>query len=309
MRIVMFVGLALLVLIAAAGLWLYTPDKPRAALEAEYAGPPSQFLDVAGLRLHMRDTGPRAAPALILLHGFGSSLHTWDAWAADLEKDFRVIRYDQPGFGLTGPDPSGDYSDARSIAVLAALMDRLGVAKATIIGNSMGGRIAWRFAEAHPERTDRLVLISPDGFIGPGDSYGKPATVDPMMQALPYALPGFMLRQNIAISYGDPAKLTDAVFARYRDMMLAPGVRAAIVARMAQDVKPDPVPLLKRITAPTLLLWGQQDGMIPFTNAADFLAALPHATLVPLPGLGHVPFEEAPARSVTQLRAFLLKDQ
>jgi pimeloyl-ACP methyl ester carboxylesterase len=299
----------LLVLIVAAGIWLYTPDKPRAALEAEYAGPPSQFLDVAGLRLHVRDTGPRDAPALILLHGFASSLHTWDAWATDLERDFRVIRYDQPGFGLTGPDPSGDYTDPRSIAVLAALMDRLGVARATIIGNSMGGRIAWRFAEAHPERVSRLVLISPDGFKAPSDTYGKPAAVDPMMKLLPYALPSFMLRPNIAISYGDPTKLTDAIFTRYRDMMLAPGVRAAIVARMAQDVKPDPVPLLKRIEVPTLLLWGQKDGMIPFANSADYVAALPHATLVPMPGLGHVPFEEAPALSVAKLRAFLQEDK
>ncbi len=309
MRIVMLLGVAVLVLIMATAVWLYTPDRPRAALEAEYAGPPSRFLDVAGLRLHARDTGPRSAPVLILLHGFGSSLHTWDAWAAELERDVRVIRYDLPGFGLTGPDPSGDDSDARGIAVLRALMDRLGVAKATLIGNSMGGRLAWRFAAAHPERVTKLVLISPDGFKAPGDSYDKPAAVDPMMKLLPYTLPSFLLRPNIALSYGDPAKLTDAIFTRYRDMMLAPGVRQAMVARLAQDVKPDPVPLLRRIETPTLLLWGEQDGMIPFANAADYLAALPHATLVALPGLGHVPFEEAPELSVQKLRAFLSRTE
>ena len=307
MRVLMFVGLALLVLVVAAGVWLYTPDKGRAGLEADYAGPPSQFLDVAGLRVHVRDTGPRSAPVLILLHGFGSSLHTWDAWAADLERDFRVVRYDAPGFGLTGTDPTGDYSDVRSIAVLAALMDRLGIGTAAVIGNSMGGRVAWRFAAAHPERVSKLVLISPDGFKAPDDQYGQPAPVDPMMKMLPYTLPSFMLRQNIAISYGDPARLTDAVFTRYRDMMLAPGVRGAIVARMAQEVKPDPVPLLRRIETPTLLLWGERDGMIPFSNSADYLAALPHASLVALPGLGHVPFEEAPAVSVAALRHFLSK--
>ena len=83
----------------------------RADLEAKYARPPSLFLEIAGYRLHVRDTGPRTAPAVIFLHGFGSSLQTWDDWARDLEADHRVIRYDLPGFGLTGPDPSGDYTD------------------------------------------------------------------------------------------------------------------------------------------------------------------------------------------------------
>ena len=109
------VGVAILI---GAALWLYTPDKPRAELERIYAGPPSEFLDVLGMRMHVRDTGPQQAQAVILLHGFGSSLHTWDAWAAPLSASYRVIRFDLPGFGLTGPDPSGNYSDARSLQVL-----------------------------------------------------------------------------------------------------------------------------------------------------------------------------------------------
>ena len=151
MRWIMGYGLILLAIaVGGAIAWLYTPDEQRAALEAEYAGPPSVFLDVAGIRLHVRDTGPRAAPAVIFLHGFGSSLQTWEDWARDLESDHRVIRYDMPGFGLTGADPSKDYTDGRSIAVLMALMDRLGLARASVVGNSMGGRIAWRFAALNP---------------------------------------------------------------------------------------------------------------------------------------------------------------
>ena len=98
-------GLLLAVLIVG-GLWLYTPDKPQAALEAEYAPPPSRFVQAAGVRLHVRDTGPRNAPAVLLLHGFGASLHTWEAWAEPLSANHRVIRLDLPGFGLTGPDPT-----------------------------------------------------------------------------------------------------------------------------------------------------------------------------------------------------------
>ncbi len=298
-------GLIFLAIVVAGALaWLYTPDKQGAALKAVYALPPSVFLDLAGVRLHVRDTGPGAAPAVILLHGFGASLQTWEDWARDLERDHRVIRYDMPGFGLTGADPSSDYTDARGIAVLLALMDRLGVARASVVGNSMGGRIAWTFAALHPERTDKLVLVSPDGFASPGLEYGVAPKVPLMMRALPYVLPSFMLRASLAPAYSNADVVTDALFTRYRDMMLAPGVRGAIVRRMGQQVLVDPVPLLKLIEAPTLLMWGERDGMIPFANSADYLRALPHGTLAALPGIGHLPQEEAPA-SVGILREFL----
>lgn len=298
-------GLVLLAIVVGGVLaWLYAPDKPRAALEAEYARPPSVFLEIAGLRLHVRDTGPRAAPAVVLLHGFGSSLLTWEEWARDLERDHRVIRYDLPGFGLTGADPSRDYTDGRSVAILVALMDGLGVERASVVGNSMGGRIAWTFASRHPERTDRLVLVSPDGFASAGMAYGVAPKVPLVMQALPYVLPSFMLRASLIPAYANADTVTDALFRRYRDMMLAPGVRRAIVDRMGQQVLVDPVPLLGRIEAPTLLMWGEKDGMLPFANSADYLRALPHATLAALPGIGHLPQEEAPA-TVGVLRKFL----
>ena len=119
-------------------LYLYAPDKPRAELEASY---PGDYRTVEGVRLRLRDTGPRDAPAVILLHGFCASLDTWEPWAKALSADYRVIRFDLPGFGLTGSDPTGDYSDAREMKILADLMDQLGIARATLVGNSMGGRI------------------------------------------------------------------------------------------------------------------------------------------------------------------------
>jgi pimeloyl-ACP methyl ester carboxylesterase len=294
----------LAILVGATPAWLYTPDKRRADLEAKYAGPPSQFVEVAGIRLHLRDSGPKSAAALVLLHGFGSSLQTWDDWARDLEADHRVIRYDLPGFGLTGPDPTADYSDRRGIAVLLALLDRLGVARASVVGNSMGGRIAWTFAAQNPSRTDKLVLISPDGFASPGLEYGATSKAPLMMRALPYVLPSFMLRDSLAPAFANVNVITDGLFTRYRDMMLAPGVRQAIVDRMNQMALVDPVPLLKAIQASTLLMWGEKDGMIPFANSADYLRALPNATLAALPGIGHIPQEEAPT-TVAIVRKFL----
>ena len=239
-------------LIIGVGLWLYTPDKSRAALEAEYARPPSTFVDAAGIRLHVRDTGPHDAPALIMLHGFGSSLHTWDAWAATLTGPYRVVRLDLPSFGLTGPDPASDYSDARTFAILLALMDRLGIPRATFVGNSMGGGIAWRFTAAQPDQVERLILVSPDGFRQPGEPppSAGPRKLPFVITMMRYVLPSFLLRQNIAPSYGDPGKLTATTLARSRDMLLAAGNRDAILARMMQMTRPDPVPILRTIQVP-----------------------------------------------------------
>ncbi|MDP2005600.1 MAG: alpha/beta hydrolase, partial [Rubrivivax sp.] len=116
--------------------WLWTPDKDRAELEAMYAGPASEFVDVLGVRMHVRDSLPPAAtrdsdrPTLLLLHGFGSSLHTWEPWTQALAATHRVIRIDLPGAGLTGADPSGDYTDERGIALITTLLDQRGVARA-----------------------------------------------------------------------------------------------------------------------------------------------------------------------------------
>jgi pimeloyl-ACP methyl ester carboxylesterase len=291
--------------LAGGSLWLYTPDEPRPALEAVYATPPSTFMPVGGIRLHVRDTGPRTAPAVILLHGLGSSLHTWDAWAEMLSRDHRVIRYDLPGFGLTGPDPTGDYSDARGLQVLEALMDVLRVQKASLIGNSLGGKLAWEFAAAHPNRVDKLVLISPDGFASRAFSYNKTPEVPWVAKLLPYTLPTVLLRKSIAPAYGDPSRLSDDVMPRYRDMILAPGVRQALLERVTQVRLQPPEPMLRRIRAPTLLVWGEKDALIPYHNAGDYLAVMPNCRLLVFGDLGHVPMEEAPARSLAPVAMFL----
>ena len=327
----MLIGPGLLAVLAAAGLgWLWTPDRERVDLEARYAQAPSQFVDVAGVRLHLRANGPTAhpslngspeptvaastvqqspsgktPPAVVLLHGFGASLHTWEDWVPVLSQDFRVIRYDLPGAGLTGPDASGDYTDARGMAVLLALLDRLGIQKTSLVGHSMGGRLAWNFAAAYPERIEKLILVAPDGFASPGFEYGKPPEIGASIQAMRFILPKPILRMSLAPAYADPAVMTDQLLTRYHDLMRAPGVRPALIARLQQSTLKDPNPTLATIQAPTLLVWGDQDAMIPFANSADYLRALPNARLVKMPGVGHLPQEEAPAESVAAVHGFL----
>jgi pimeloyl-ACP methyl ester carboxylesterase len=302
---VKIVALVSLIVLAAVGAWLWTPDRSRVELERVYLNAAADYVDVAGIRLHVRDSGPKTAPAIILLHGMGASLHTWEPWATALSATHRVIRFDLPGCGLTGPDPTGLYTNDRRMAVLSALMDHLGVPRATLIGNSMGGRLAWTFAAANPTRVSKLVLISPDGYASPGFDYGRPPTVPAFLGVMRWVLPKSMLRSNLAIAYADPGRLTDAVATRYHDLLRAPGVRSAMLEQMRQSVLVPPEPLLRQITAPTLLVWGARDGMIPVANAQDYSRALPNASLVTLPTLGHVPHEEDPATALQPVLAFL----
>jgi pimeloyl-ACP methyl ester carboxylesterase len=301
-------GVALLALLALA-FWLWTPDRDRAKLEATYLRAAGDLRQVGPWRLHLRDTGPRDAPAILFIHGFGSSLHTWEEWASALESRHRIVRFDLPGNGLSDPDPEGDYSDERSHKLIVALMDSLGVVKVGIAGHSIGGRLAWTFAARHPQRVDRLVLVAPDGFASPGFEYGRAAEVPASMALMRYVLPEPLLKMSLAPAYADPAVLTPALTTRYHEMMLAPGARQAMLARMRQTVLTDPVPLLRGIQAPTLLIWGEQDAMIPFANAADYLGALPNARLSALPGVGHLPQEERAAQGLEALSGFLRATQ
>ncbi len=306
MKSIYWAALILVAVALVAGVtWLWTPDRPRAALEAKYLATPGDMHTVSGVRLHVRDTGPRNAPAIILIHGLGSSLHTWQAWADSLSTDFRVVRFDLPGSGLSEPDPAGDYSDARSLQILTALMDQLGIVRASLIGNSIGGRLAWSFAARNPDRVNKLVLISPDGFASPGFEYGKAPHVPAILGVMRYVLPKAALRMNLAPAYGDKSRLSDDTLDRYYDLILAPGVRQAMMMRMEQTVLEDPEPLLRQIKAPVLLVWGEKDAMIPSTNAADYQRSLTDSTLTLLPGLGHVPQEEDPQTSIVPVKEFL----
>jgi pimeloyl-ACP methyl ester carboxylesterase len=169
----------------------------------------------------------------------------------------------------------------------------------------MGGRIAWRFAAAHPQRVDRLVLVAPDGFASPGFEYGKAPDVGVAVELMRHMLPRMLVTMSLKPAYADPAQMTDERATRYHELLRAPGVRAGLIERMRQLVLRDPVPLLQTIAAPTLLLWGERDGMVPAANAQDYLRVMPRARLVLLPAVGHIPQEEGGAPALAAVQGFL----
>lgn len=305
-KVIKRITLLLLALIVLAGIVLWAPDKSRAELESVYGSPNNSYITALGVKIHYQDTGPSQNPIPILfLHGFGSSLQTWDAWTKDLSREYRVISVDLPGFGLTGEDPSSIYTDQRSVEVLEALLKELQIPRVVLVGNSMGGKLAWKFAAQYPGQVSKLVLISPDGYASPGIEYGKKTEIPAIANLYRYFFSKSFLAMNLEPAYANPKTLNDDLVNRYHDMMLAPGVRGAILARMQQTVLQDPVPSLSKIQVPTLLIWGEKDAFIPISNSEDYLKVMPNAKRVILPNIGHLPQEEQGSIGLQALREFL----
>ena len=294
---------AAIVALALYGLW--TPDLERAELEKRYVASKPQIIEVDGLQVHYKETGPEGAPALLLLHGFGSSLQAWDDWSVKLEQKYRVIRLDLPGFGLTGASPANDYSEEKDLATLTHFADKLGLEKFSVMGHSMGGKMAWSLAASQPERVQALVLMAPDGFPQAKDIGTKPYEVPAVMGLIKYVFPKYLVRKSIEPAFSDADALNNALVNRYFDMLRAPGVRGAILNRSNQTIYTDPVPRLKAIKAPTLLIWGEQDQMIPSTNAQSYAHVLSNSTTVIVPKLGHLLQEEQPDKGLTAVMQFL----
>ena len=289
-----------------AALYLWTPDKSKSELEKIYSSPKNAYVNALGVNIHYQDTGPSKNPIPILfLHGFGASLQTWDTWSQSLSNEYRVISVDLPGFGLTGEDPSGIYTDERSVEVLEAFLKALQISKVVLVGNSMGGKFAWQFTARYPNQVAKLVLISPDGYASPGIEYGKKTEIPAIAQLYRYFFSKTFLAMNLEPAYANPKTLNDDLVNRYYDLMLAPGVRGAILARMQQTVLKDPVPSLANIQVPTLLIWGEKDAFIPISNSNDYLKVMPNVKRVSLLNIGHLPQEEQPTIGLAALKEFL----
>lgn len=304
-------GLAIVAaLLVAAFLVLRTPDTDRSAMIRKYGAPPSQFVSLRpGLTVHYRDEGPRDAPVVVLLHGSNADLHTWDAWTADLVRDHRVIRFDQIGHGLTGADPAGDYAPQTFADDVGRMADKLGLGHFVLAGNSMGGGIALRFALAHPERVDGLVLVDSVGAPRLGKAAGNigftlarnPVGRWLMTRITPRSLVAKSLRETV----GNQAVASDATIDRYWELLRFPGNRAATVARFSQPMTGFAASSLAKLPMPVLIQWGAEDPLIPLAAGLWLNRAIPGSRMIVYPGVGHIPMEEAAARSVADLRGWL----
>ncbi len=287
----------------------WEPDRQLGQLAARWAPPPSKFIELGGMQVHIRDEGPRDDPEpLVMLHGLSASLHTWEGWAAGLRGQRRVISMDLPGFGLTGPSPQGDYRIEAYSRFLLQLLDSLGVQRCVLIGNALGGEVAWQTAWVAPKRVSALVLV---------DAYGYP--VSPLSVPLAFrmaatpamqwytdrVLPRSVVESSVRSVFGDASKVRPEVVDRYFQLTLRVGNRTALRQRFEQTANGAQAARIATLKVPTLIIWGGRDGLVPPDHAQLFKADIAGSKLVVFDDLGHIPQEEDPARTLVPVKAFL----
>ncbi len=299
---------------AALGLVSCAPfsrDIPYTTLERRYANGASQYMDMSdGVRMHYRIQGDAEAPAIILVHGFGASVHAWEPWVERLGARYRIISVDLPGHGLTRAPARYRFSAISNAQLIGELAQNLNVQRFILVGHSMGGAVAVRFALREPEKLDALVLVAPAAWPR-GESTGRPPFVfrllsNPLGRAIVRHInPRLFAERGLASAYNDPDMVQEGVIDRYVDLARAPGHRALLSSGRDNAEIPLRAEDFADIAVATLVMHGEGDRIISVEDSRALAAALPSARLVVYPDVGHLPMEEAPDQSAADVRAFL----
>lgn len=288
-------------------------DIPYATLEQKYGFSDSRYFEPEpGLRIHYLDEGPRDAQMLVMVHGFAASVHAWRPWADRLKADYRVVSLDLPGHGLTQNPKRYRASLDANVALVDALTDHVGASRFVLIGNSMGGAVAWNYALAHPDRLRGLVLVNAAGW--PGENGERNSGPPFFFQLLNNPVgrgflklfdPRLFAGGGLRSAYIDETLVDDALIDRYAELARAPGHRDVLLTQRSAPATPRTAADLAAISTPTLVMAGAQDKLIPPEQQEAIAAAIPGARLIVYADGGHVPMEQLPDRSAADLRAFL----
>lgn len=296
------------------GLLIYfswAPDKNVEELKVKWAPNPSQFKTIRGISTHLRLEGvSNDRTPIVFIHGTSASLHTWEDLIQEFKNDRRVISFDLPGFGLTQQFSNDNYSIENYVDFLHLILNNLQLQKVILTGNSLGGYIAWAYSLKYPDRVEKLVLI---------DSAGMPIKRENMPLAwilieipginklMEKILPRPIIFDSVKKLYGDPTKVTSELVDRYYDITLHSGNRLALQKRLAIAKNEDMVDDIKKISHPTLLIWGSLDPLIPKDVGLIFNQNILHSEFVVLEGVGHMPQEESPIETIRAMKEFLSK--
>jgi len=281
---------------------------PLDILEDDYEKANSRYMEVDGVRIHYTKEGK--GPPVLLLHGVMASLHTWDGWVPLLKDSFTVIRVDIPGFGLSESFKDDDkYTPEYAVEFIEKARKKLGYEKMHIVGNSLGGFLAWYYATKFPERVDKLVLIDPASYpqdlpfiigLASGHVFGSFAQL---------STPRFIVKRNIRKVYGNPDNVTDETIDRYHALLLREGHRHSMVQffrvlKKYADTE-ELVQHIPEIKSQTLLMWGEKDRWVPQALIERWQHDLPELEVKTYPEAGHIPMEEFPEETARDAYAFL----
>ena len=286
---------------------VYYRDIPAAEQEKKYANAESKFIMLDGVRMHYRDEGPRDAPVIVLVHAHFDSLLMWDPWVAALKDKYRVVRFDFTSHGLTGPDPSGDYTLKRTVDLVDLLVKELKLPTFAMGGTSMGGTISMHYATRNPDKVSKLILLSPGALNTRIRGRDTPPPLPPGIDLLKIITPKMMFAGLLNNGYGDKSKVTDQLVTQWWEMMRREGQREAEITRNRQYVSGDVDALIRTITQPTLIMWGEKNPVVSVDQAkqlVDLMTSAKSVRLIVYPGVGHMAVHEAPELTAKDARAF-----
>jgi pimeloyl-ACP methyl ester carboxylesterase len=278
----------------------------------ELADEDSLFTELNGFKVHYKEDG-RGEPALVLLHGFAASVYSWREVQEPLAQYGRVVAFDRPAFGFTerplswqGPNP---YAAENQADLTMALMDRLGIDQAILVGNSAGGTVAVRSALSYPERVKALVLV--DAAIYQGG--GSPAWVRPLLNTPQAQRIGPLLMRRIQnwgldfarSAWHDPSKISAEIWEGYTKPLQAENWDRGLWELFASSRESDLASQLDQLNLPVLVISGDDDRIVDTQLSVRLAEDIPGASLVVIPDCGHVPQEECPQAFLEAVGIFL----
>lgn len=305
------ISLALLVATLSAAPYLIPLPGPDPVTAESLAPPGGRFETVAGSRTFLVEEGPKDGPAVVLVHGFGGSSFSFRKNVAPLAASgLHVVTFDLPGFGLSDKRWDADYSHPAAADFVVAVMTRLGIPRATLVGHSMGGNVIAHVAERHPEAVERMVFVAPSLFEGKAPGAGAFLLRYPPLRRWARIVVRWKLRppgsgNTLRTAFGDPALVTPEVVEGYAAPRRLADWDLALLG-MARDLprcgltRP-----LSALRVPVLVVWGDRDTWVPLSRGGKLRTELPGAEWFIVPGAGHLVLEEKPSEVDARLIGFL----
>jgi pimeloyl-ACP methyl ester carboxylesterase len=309
MRLIkLFLSLCLLILLAVGCARI---PAPSGNLDNSWGK--RKVFDYNGVKINYYDSGQ--GPPIILLHGFGACAYTWRFLIPPLAEQHRVFTIDLKGYGLSDKPADGHYAVADQAEMVADFIRRQDLHDLVIMGHSMGGGVTLmtylKLRETDPGRIKKLVLIDSAGYPQKMPKFIALAKIPGLNAVLSKLLsPRFATTLVLKKSYYDKDKITEEQIDTYAYYGSLPGAAAAVRQTAKQLVPKDIEALIaqyKTITVPVLIIWGQEDEVVPLTVGLNFKRDIPDSQLVVLPHCGHIPLEEEPQTTRQAIMDFLKK--
>lgn len=272
----------------------------------KFARPESHFVTWEGAEIHYTDEGQ--GPTMLMVHGFGGNFTNFDSLAAIMKGDYRVVRVDLPGFGLSDLPPQHDSVSVLYHRFFDFFLDTLHIDSLYLVGNSLGGWVSWELAANRPEKVKGLVLLASAGYeinkvkenIGRIDLLGNAFAQKLLERGLPLSF-----SQNNAHRLLSPSGRQNPEEVRLNNAIVnREGNITNMISLGNSGVEPDTAKITK-VACPTLVIWGKNDVIIPWEHSAKFKRDIPHSTIIVYDTCGHIPQIELPRRVARDISQFL----